>query len=172
MNISPIAPATKQAVHRSQPQRPVEPQDTFQSSSPTEAGIYSPRMFVSTSPPSKVQQALGRPEVQAQLGQFSSDLQARVRTLSDAQLGVLKGGMRGETKVGPFSVNNREAFIKGSVMGKSIWGNVHGNIKDACHKHNMITPGEEQALHKLIDGVSGLSREQRQKLATLLDRVG
>ena len=171
MRVSAIATSMAEPAVRHRAKTNPEPQDSFQPSSATDPGTYSPRMFVTTSPPSKVQQALSRPEVQAQLGQFSSDLQNRVRTLSDAQLGVLKGGMQGETKVGPFSVNNREAFIKGSVMGKSIWGNVHGNIKDACHKHKMITPGEEQALHKLIDGVSGLSREQRQKLATLLDRV-
>ena len=149
-----------------------DPVDRFVPSSQDPGGIYSPRMLVSTAPPpSKVQQALQRPEVAAQLQRFGGGLQQQIRGLSDAQFKVLKGGLEGGTKVGPININHREAFIKGSVLGKSIWGNIHGNIRDARHKHHMINATEESGLHALIDGVAALSKEQRHSLAALLDQV-
>lgn len=119
----------------------------------------------------KVKRALEDPRVKAGLGKFSPTLQQQVGGLSDAQLKVLKGGMSGTTKVGPLTIDNRQAFIKGSVAMKSIWGNVHQTITDARTKYSMINPAEEKALHKLVDTVSPLKPEQRKQLAELMDLV-
>lgn len=129
--------------------------------------------FVNTgaASPTRVQKAMADPNLKARLARFGGDLQQQVSALSDPQLKVLKGGMSGTTEVGPVSVDNRKAFIKGSVAFRSIWGNVHQSITDARTKYSMINPAEEKALHKLIDSVSGLKPEQRKQLAELMDSV-
>jgi hypothetical protein len=130
--------------------------------------------LISTSggrPQTKVQKAMQDAGLKASLAKFSPQLQQQVSGLSDAQLKVLKGGMSGSTQVGPLTVDNRKAFIKGSVALKSIWGNVHQSITDARTKYSMISQPEEKALHKLIDSVSGLKPDQRKQLAELMDRV-
>lgn len=149
------------------------PCDRFRSSLASDAGLYRPMTFVSNpaQPQSKVGQALADPKVKAQLARFPAGLQQSVSQLNDRQLQVLHGGIQGTTQLGPISIDNREAFINGRVMLKSIWGNVHDNIKAACHDHKLITPQEEKPLHGLIDKVSDLSKAQRKELAALLDRV-
>ncbi len=124
-----------------------------------------------TASTTKVKRAMEDPRVKSGLAKFSPDLQRQVGALSDAQLKVLKGGMSGTTKVGPLTVDNRQAFIKGSVAMKSIWGNVRQTITDARTKYKMINPAEEKALHKLVDTVSPLKPEQRKQLAELMDLV-
>jgi hypothetical protein len=128
--------------------------------------------LVSTAAPStRVKKALADPTLKAAIGKFSPALQQQVGGLTDAQLKVLKGGMSGTTQVGPMTIDNRKAFIKGTVALKSIWGNVHQSITDARTKHSMISQPEEKALHQLIDSVSKLKPEQRQQLAELMDKV-
>jgi len=120
---------------------------------------------------SKAARALKDSKIQAALKQFPAQLQSQVARMSDAQLRVLHGGVSGTTKVGPFNINNRDAFIKGSVMGKSVWGNVHQSVSDANAKWKMISAEEAQSLHGVIDQAARFSPQQRTVLADLLVKV-
>lgn len=119
----------------------------------------------------KIQLALANSQIRIALSQFSPELQRQIGALSDAQVRVIKGGISGTTEIGPMTVDNRKAFIKGSVAFKSIWGNVHQNISDARCKYAMINEREEKGLHTLIDTVSGLDSDQRRRLAEMLDQI-
>ncbi len=120
---------------------------------------------------SKAARAMKDAKIQAAMKQFPAQLQSQVARMSDAQLRVLHGGVSGTTKVGPFNINNRDAFIKGSVMGKSVWGNVHQSVSDANTKWKMISAEEAKSLHGVIDQAATFSPQQRTVLADLLVKV-
>jgi hypothetical protein len=129
------------------------------------------RSSLISTPTTKVQRAVNDPKIKATLAGFTPTLQQQISGLSDAQVRVLKGGISGTSEVGPLTIDNRKAFIKGNVMMKSIWGNVHQSISDARGKYSMINGPEENGLHKLINTVSELKPEQRKQLAEMMDAV-
>jgi hypothetical protein len=129
--------------------------------SPREGGTEGGRL-------TRVGKVLQEPQVRRTLEQFPKEFQAQVRQLSDAQLQVLFGGVSGTTKIGPLTVNHREAFIKGSFMGKSVWKNVHQSVSDAEAKYKMIRPDEARALHRVVDQAARFTPQQRTMLADLL----
>ncbi len=150
------------------------PQDSFRASEAKPDFMQlrgAKSMFVSNQAATRVQRAVSDPKVKSALSSFNPQLQQQISGLSDAQLNVLKGGISGTSEIGPVSVDNRKAFIKGTVMMKSIWGNVHQSISDARSKYSMINGPEENGLHKLINNVSQLKPEERRKLAELMDSV-
>lgn len=118
-----------------------------------------------------VQRALKSSKPKSLLQRLPSGFQARARRLSDAQVKVLKGGIKGETKVGPLKINNRKAFVRGHVMGKKVWPEINKQIRDARSKHGMITSREEKDLYTLINMASKLSKGQRETMAQLMDHV-
>ena len=125
----------------------------------------------SVAQPTRVSKVLQEPQVLRTLQQFPKEFQNQVRNLSDSQLQVLYGGVSGTTQIGPLTVNHRQAFIKGSFLGKSVWSNVHQNISDAQSKYKMISSGEARALHKVVDQASRFTPAQRTVLADLLMRA-
>jgi len=119
----------------------------------------------------KVGKVLQNVQVTRTLQQFPPEFQAQVRQMSDAQLQVLYGGVSGTTKIGPLTVNHKEAFIKGSFMGKSVWKNVKQSISEAQTKHQMISSHEARALHRIVDQASGFTPQQRAQLTDLVFRA-
>lgn len=119
----------------------------------------------------KVELALKNRSVRRLYDSLPSNIRSIAGNLSDAQAKVLKNGASGHSKVGPITVNHRKAFIKGSVLGRSIWSNVKEQISDARVKHHMINRAEERELHTLIDRVARLKSSQRETMVQLLDHV-
>lgn len=119
----------------------------------------------------KVGKVLQDRQVSRTLQQFPPEFQAQVRQMSDAQLQVLYGGVSGTTKIGPLTVNHKEAFIKGSFMGKSVWKNVKQSISDAQTKYKMISSSEARALHRIVDQAAGFTPQQRAQLTDLVFRA-
>jgi hypothetical protein len=118
-----------------------------------------------------VSKALTNSKARSLLQRLPAEFGNKARGMSDAQMRVLKGGMTGDTKVGPITVNNRKAFIRGHVVGKSVWPEVTKQIKEARSKHGMITSSEERELHQVIDQVSRMSKSQRETVANLMDYI-
>lgn len=150
------------------------PQDSFRASEAKPDFMQlkgAQSKFVNNPATTRVQRAVSDPKIKSALAGFNPQLQQQISGLSDSQLNVLKGGISGTSEIGPVSVDNRKAFIKGTVMMKSIWGNVHQSISDARGKYSMINGPEENGLHKLINNVSQLKPEERRKLAELMDSV-
>lgn len=119
----------------------------------------------------QIQRVLKQSSAKKAFAKFPRDFQRLAGQLSDRQTRVLKNGMRGQTKVGPLTVNHRKAFIKGTAYGKSVWGNVRQQISDAKTKYKMIDSGEERELQALITMLAKMSRGQRESLAKLMDKV-
>ncbi len=119
----------------------------------------------------KVELALKNGSVRRLYDSLPSNIRSIAGNLSDAQAKVLKNGASGHSKVGPITVNHRKAFIKGTVLGRSIWSNVKEQISDARAKHHLINRAEERELHTLIDRVARLKSSQRKTMVQLLDHV-
>lgn len=120
---------------------------------------------------SAVSKTLSNAQARKLLAKLPKSLARTASGLSDGQVKVLKGGLHGETKFGPITVNHRKAFIKGSAWGKSVWPEINGQIRDARSKHGMITRAEERELLQLVSQVSKLSKSDRAIMADLMDMV-
>jgi hypothetical protein len=118
-----------------------------------------------------VSKALKSSKARGLLQKLPAQFGNQARGLSDAQVRVLKGGMSGHTEFGPIKVNNRKAFVRGHVVGKSVWPEVTSQIRDARSKHSMISSAEERELHQIINQVSRMSKSQRGTIADLMDMV-
>lgn len=120
---------------------------------------------------SAVQRALRNPRAQKLLRSLPANFQSRAAGLSDAQVKVLKGGIKGETSIGPLKINNRNAFIRGHVVGKKVWPEINKQIRDARHEYSMINAREEKELYDVVQMASRMSKGQRETMAQLMDYV-
>lgn len=150
------------------PNSSTEALETFTRSTETPM-IPNLQTYQNASRGSRVARFVKDPRAKAILSKFPASFQKQVATLSDAQFTVLHNGTKGSTKFGPITVNNKKAFIKGTVYGKSIWPMVHKQMDDAHSKYNMISKPEANRLHKLVDSVSNFGSGQREQLVRLLD---
>jgi hypothetical protein len=163
---STVAPPTP--INTIGPSSPTEAFETFTPSSSTPQ-IPNLQTYQNASKGSRVSRFMNDPRAKAVLSKFPASFQRQAASLSDAQFKVLHNGTKGSTKFGPIKVNNKKAFIKGTVYGKSIWPMVHQQMNDAHSKYNMISKPEANRLHKVVDSVSNFSSKQREQLVRLLD---
>jgi hypothetical protein len=163
---SVVAPHTP--VETFGPNSPVENWETY---TPSTSVPMIPNMqtYQNASRGSRVSRFMEDPRAKAILSKFPASFQKQASGLSDAQFQVLHNGTKGSTKFGPITVDNKKAFIKGSVYGKSIWSTVHQQMSDAHSKYHMISKTEADSLHKVVDSVSNFSSGQREQLVRLLD---
>lgn len=90
--------------------------------------------------------------------------------LGPKQVRVLRRGTQGQSKVGPFTVDHRAAFVQGSVAGKSVWGPIKDKIKEAVVKKKLAQE-EADELIQLMDLAANLSADERKTMLELLDQV-
>lgn len=118
-----------------------------------------------------VGKALQQTQARRLLENLPSNFSQMAKGLSNGQARVLKNGMSGHTQVGPVKINNRQAFIRGHVLGKKVWPEVNQQIRDARSKYKMINQGEEQELLQIVSMASQMSPQQRETMAKLMDFV-
>jgi hypothetical protein len=76
-------------------------------------------------------------------------------------------GISGETSTVFFTINNREAFVKGTVMGADVFDEM-GDKLDEYAEHGNISQTEAQHLKAGINDLRPLTPEQREAIATLI----
>lgn len=117
-----------------------------------------------------IQTALDQPAGKSAFDNLNPSVKPLVLSLDVNQIRELKSGTEGESRVGPFKVGHRQAFIDGTVAGKSVWGMIQDKISGAAEKGKM-TAEEAVELNQLIDASKPLKPEERKNMLAFLDTI-
>jgi hypothetical protein len=107
------------------------------------------------------------PTIEATLKSLPKQVIERFKDYSSNQKKVMYKDITGKTSLGVMKVNNREAFVKGKVMGVDVFSQM-GPKLDAHAAKGEITGKEATEMKAGIKDLKALSSVQRDSIATLI----
>jgi len=107
------------------------------------------------------------PTLEATLRSIPDGVSGRYKGFNAAQRAYMLREITGRTHVGPFSVSNREAFVKGSVAGIDAFSRMGEKI-DGSQQKGELTRREAEELKAGLPGMKSLTPAQRDALATVI----
>ncbi|MCE1248956.1 MAG: hypothetical protein LWY06_20150 [Firmicutes bacterium] len=113
------------------------------------------------------QKVKDHPTMEATLKSLPKQVIERFKEYSSSQKKVMYKDISGKTSLGVIKVNNREAFVKGSVMGVDVFSQMGPKIEAHAEKGE-ITKAEAKEMKAGISDLKALSSTQRDAIATLI----
>lgn len=113
------------------------------------------------------QQLAAHPETADILRDLPSDIASSYQRMTPAQKRVNYQEMTGTTRVGLMKINNRKAFVEGTVLGVDALPRMHDAI-DARVEKGDLTPKEGAELKANLTRLSRLTPRQRQAIADVV----
>ena len=112
-----------------------------------------------------------RPELVEALRGLPPDVPPLYRSLSPSQRKVVFQEIMGKTRIGPFTVNHRKAFVEGQVMGMDPLPRMLESIDKHVEKGD-LTDKEAQGLKDALTRLIRLGPLQREAIATVIEFEG
>lgn len=112
-------------------------------------------------------QLAAHPETADLLRDLPSDIASSYRRMTPAQKRVNYEELTGTTRVGLMKINNRKAFVEGTVLGVDALPRMHDAI-DARVEKGDLTPKEGAELKANLTRLSRLTPRQRQAIADVV----
>lgn len=123
------------------------------------------RMGLSRETAARIKEKAG---LEATLRSIPSDVAGRFKGYNPRQRAVMYKDITGKTWLGPVAVNNREAFVNGSVAGVDVFSRMDDSL-DAHVKKGRLTAAEAKEMKDAIPGLKVLTAAQRNAIATVIE---
>ncbi|MCE1248955.1 MAG: hypothetical protein LWY06_20145 [Firmicutes bacterium] len=107
------------------------------------------------------------PTLESTLRSLPKQVVERFKEYNTNQRHVMYKGLSGETSTFFFTINNREAFVKGSVMGADVFNEMGSKLDEYAGNGN-ISRAEADHLKAGINDLRPLTPEQRDAIATMI----
>lgn len=118
-----------------------------------------------------IEKIQGRPEVVASLKSIPPDISSMYRGLSANQRRVAFEEITGSSRVGPFKISHRKAFVEAKVMGMDPLPQMQDGIDKRVDKGDLTTE-EGAQLKSALGRLIRLERDQREAIATVIELEG
>jgi hypothetical protein len=108
------------------------------------------------------------PSVASTLEKLPADVHEAYKSLAPEHKKLIASKLSGSTKVLFMTINNREAFVKGSVAGMSVFDKMESGLEKNAARYN-LDAAAVAGLSRVIDHFRRMTQDQRSAVASLLE---